>query len=75
MFRDVGEAFDVRDVPTDLYREDEPRRCLGDPTRNDSCLRQPIESCVQLDRVEMRGVVLEPVALRAARGIQAPARQ
>ena len=67
---DLGQALDVRDVPADLDREDEPRRGLGHPARHNSRLRQAIERRVQLDRVETLGVVGEPIALRKARGIE-----
>jgi hypothetical protein len=63
----LAEPLHVRQVSADLDGEHETGRRLLDPARHGFGLRQPVEGRVQLDRVEVAGVVVEPEALRTAR--------
>ncbi len=59
----VAELLDVGDVPAGLDREQKPRRHAVVPVHHRLLLRQVVESVVDLDRVEVLGVVLEPFVL------------
>jgi hypothetical protein len=53
----------MRDALTGLDREGERLRHLRRPLLENRLLRQPIKRVVDLDRVETRGVVLEPMCI------------
>src|SRR4051812_8090948 len=57
---EVSEPLDVREVPARLDCEDKAGRRFLDPARNGCLERQPVEGVVDLDRVEVSGVVLQP---------------
>src|SRR3954447_12269881 len=63
---EVSEPLDVREVPARLDREDKTGRRFLDPARDRRLERQPVEGVVDLDRVEVSGVVLQPEPRRLA---------
>jgi hypothetical protein len=63
----------VRQVPAGLDREDEAAVDLRAPALVRGDARQAIERAVQLDGVEVRGVVAEPAAERKIGGIDGAA--
>src|SRR5665647_3414885 len=63
---ELEQALDVREVPRSLDREEEARRRDALPVGDGVAAGQPVEGAVDLDRVEVPRVVLEPRARREA---------
>src|SRR5213076_491698 len=72
---EVAEPPDVGEVARRLHREHEPGRRRALPAGDRISIREAVEGVVQLDRVEVTRVVLEPAARgQAAVELLLPAR-